>query len=120
MKTPGTNLEQAQPAPLSGANGASAQRAKPGFERLGESLYWKGGTIFARVRVNGKQTWRATGTDNPKDAREWLRKWQRDAWLLKNGIEPKGVVLQRQRVSVREVVEAYVEAGLPTRTMRLK
>jgi len=120
MKTTGTNLELAQSAPVSGTTGPGEHRAKPGFERLGESLYRKGGTIFARVRVNGKQTWRATGTDNPKDAREWLRKWKRDGWLLKNGIEPKGIVLQRQRVTVREVVEAYVEAGLPTRTMRPK
>lgn len=28
----------------------------PTFERLGAGLYWKGGKIVARVRVNGKPT----------------------------------------------------------------
>lgn len=91
-----------------------------GFERLGECLYRKGNTIYVRVRVNGKLTWRSTGTNEPRDARKWLKKWQNDGWLLKNGIEPKGVVLQRQRVTVREVVAAYLKAGCPTRKMRSK
>jgi len=89
---------------------------------MGESLYRKGGVgvIYARVRINGKATWRSTGTDIPADARKWLAKWQKDDWLLKNGIELKGVVLQRQRVTVREVVDSYLKAGCPTRTMRPK
>jgi integrase len=90
------------------------------FERLGECLYRRGGTIFARLRINGKPTWRSTGTGEPREARKWLKKWQNDAWLLKNGIEPKGVVLQRQRVTVQEVVDAYVNADCPTRKMRPK
>src|SRR2546425_6938639 len=93
---------------------------KTGFQRLGESLYRKGGKIYARLRVNGKATWRSTGTSEPREARAWLKKWRNDEWLLKNGIEPKGVVLQRQRVTVREVVDAYLKAGCPTRKMRPK
>lgn len=95
-------------------------KTKANFERLGESLYRKGGAIYARVRVNGKLTWRSTGTSEPRDARKWLKKWQNDAWLMKNGIELKGVVLQRQRVTVREIVDAYTKAGCPTRKMRQK
>jgi len=90
------------------------------FERLGESLYRKGGKIYARLRLNGKPTWRSTGTNDPREARKWLQKWRNDGWLLKNGIEPKGVVLQRQRVLVNEIVAAYLEAGCPTRKMRPK
>src|SRR5665213_4131006 len=91
-----------------------------GFERLGECLYRKGETIYARLRVNGKATWRSTGTSEPREARAWLKKWRNDGWLLKNGIEPKGVVVQRERVPVQEIVDAYVKAGCPTRKMRPK
>lgn len=104
------------------AAGESRKRAELKFERLGESLYRKGGigVIYARLRLNGKPTWRSTETQIPADARKWLAKWRKDDWLLKNGIEVKGVVLQRQRVSVREVVDSYLKAGCPTRTMRSK
>ena len=104
------------------APGQESKPAKLTFDRIGESLYRKGGVgvIYARVRVNGKPTWRSTGTEKPVDARKWLAKWQKDDWLLKNGIEVKGVVLQRQRVAVREVVDAYLKAGCPTRTTRSK
>lgn len=97
-----------------------AAKPKAKFERLGECLYRKGGAIYARVRVNGKLNWRSTGTDNPADARKWLKKWRNDGWLIANGIEPKGVVLQRQRVIVQVIVDAYVKAGFPTRKMRPK
>lgn len=90
------------------------------FERLGHSLYWKGGKIVARVRVNGKPTWRSTGTDNPGEARKWLAKWKSEAWMELNGIEAKGIVLHRKRVTVGELIDAYVEAGYPTRKMRAK
>ena len=93
---------------------------KIGFERLGACLYRKGGAIYARVRCNGKLTWRSTGTSEPREARQWLKKWKNDGWLLKNGIEVKGVVLQRQRTTVQEIVDAYLKAGCPTRKMRSK
>jgi integrase len=107
---------------LSETTGGETKRAKLTFERLGESLYRKGGVgvIYARVRVNGKLTWRSTGTETPADARKWLAKWHKDDWLLKNGIEVKGVLLQRQRVTVQEIVDAYLKAGCPTRTMHSK
>ncbi len=101
----------------------STTRAKPHkttSTRLGPCLHWKGGVIVARVRVNGKSNWRSTGTDNPADARKWLKKWKQDGWLIANGIEPKGVVLQRKRVSVCELADDYVKAGCPTRKMQKK
>jgi integrase len=90
------------------------------FERLGQSLYWKGGSIVARVRVNGKPTWRSTGTNNPAEARAWLKKWKGEAFMLANGIEPKGVVLHRARVTVAELIDAYVADGMRTRKGRAK
>jgi len=93
MKSLNISLEQGESSPPKDENNP--------FERLGECLYRKGVTIYARLRVNGKKTWRSTGTSEPREARAWLKKWRNDDWLLKNGIEPKGVVLQRQRVEVR-------------------
>jgi len=90
------------------------------FERLGESLYWKGGMIVAHVRVNGKRTWRSTGTSNPAEARKWLQKWRSEEWMEVNGFEAKGVVLHRQRVTVGELIDAYVADGMRTRKGRLK
>lgn len=90
------------------------------YEKLGVSLYRRGETILARVRVNGRLTWRSTGTNEPKDARQWLKKWKQESWMLKNGFEPKGVVLQRKRVTVGEIVQAYLDAGCPNRAMQRK
>ena len=97
-----------------------SEHAKPKFERLGECLYRKGGSIVAHIRVNGKRTWRSTGTDNPAEARKWLQKWRGEEWMQEHGIEAKGVVLHRQRVTVGELIDAYIAAGMPTRKMRPK
>jgi integrase len=93
---------------------------RPKFERLGKSLYWKGAKIVARLRVNGKLTWRATGTDSPAKARKWLKKWKTEEWMERHGLEPKGIVLHRKRVTVGELIDSYFEAGMPTRKMRSK
>lgn len=96
------------------------ERARPVFERLSECIYRKGGAIYARVRVNGKPTWRSTGTDNPVGARQWLEKWRREKWMEENGIEAKCVVLHRQRVTVGELMDSYVSDGMRTRKGRPK
>jgi integrase len=95
-------------------------QSKPEFKRLGECLYWKGSRIVARVRVNGKLTWRSTGTDKPADARKWLEKWRKEEWMLQSGIEPKGVVLRRKRLPIGELIDEYLKAGCPTRKMQQK
>ncbi len=96
------------------------QKAGRDWERIGPHLYWKGNFIVAHVRVNGKQTYRSTGTSNPAEARAWLKKWKSEAFMLASGIEPKGVVLHRARVTAGELIDAYVAAGMPTRKMRAK
>ena len=93
---------------------------KSRFERIGKSLYRKGGAIYARVRFNGKLTWRSTETNEPRDARAWLAKWRKEEWMCQNGIEAKGVVLHRKRVNVAELMDAYTDAGCPTRKMQQK
>lgn len=100
---------------MSSENIADTQ-STPTFERLGESLYWKGGKIVARVRVNGKPTWRSTGTSNAAQARAWLKKWKSEEWMEEHGFEPKGIVLHRQQVKVGDLLEQYLTAGCPART----
>ena len=120
MKTSSTVSQQEQ-APLAAvSSGTESGPAKPKFERLGECLYWRGAKIVARVRVNGKATWRGTGTENPAEARKWLKKWRSEEWAEENGFEPKGVVLHRERATVGELIDTYIEAGMPTRKMQQK
>jgi hypothetical protein len=69
-------------------NTETLKQESKGFERLGECLYRKGGAIYARVRVNSRLTWRSTETSEPREARQWLKKWRHDGWLMENGIEP--------------------------------
>src|SRR2546425_438541 len=90
------------------------------FERIGESLYRRGEAIFARVRVGGKLTWRSTGTSEPREARKWLKKWKTEEWMEENGFEAQGVILHRAKVTVGELIDAYLEAGMPTRKGRTK
>jgi integrase len=90
------------------------------FERIGECLYRRGTTIYARVRINKRLTWRSTETNDPADARKWIKKWKQEVWMLANGIEPKGVILHRLRVTVGELIDGYIEAGCPTRKMQAK
>lgn len=96
------------------------ERILPLFKRIGKCLYRKGGAIYARVRVNGKQNWRSTRTDNPVDARKWLEKWRREQWMQEHGIETMGITLHRPRVTVGELINNYVSDGMRTRTGRLK
>ena len=120
MKTSSTLSQQGQVSLGAGSSGTESGPDKSEFERLGKCLYWKGGKIVARVRVNGKPTWRGTGTDNPAEARRWLKKWRSEEWMEEHGFEPKGVVLHRERVTVSELINTYIEAGMPTRKMRPK
>ena len=104
---------------LNGSSGESS-KTKPKFQRLGECLYWKGGKIVARVRANGKPTWRSTGTDNPAEARKWLKKWRSEEWMEEHGFEPNGVVLHRKQVTVAELIKGYLDAGCPTKKNQAK
>lgn len=119
MKTLTANPQQGQ-APAGMDSGGNSGQGNPTFERLGECLYRKGGTIYARVRVNGRLTWRSTETNEPAKARKWLAKWRNEEWTVKNGFELQGVALHRQRVTVLELIEEYEKAGCPTRKMQPK
>jgi integrase len=83
-------------------------------------LYWRGGMIYARVRVDGKQTFRCTSTDKIAAARKVLAKWREDAVMRQHGIEPKQAALERNRLTVAAVLKEYVEFGFPDRKSRIK
>ena len=88
------------------------------FERIGDNLYRRGsGLIYARVKVDGKRTFRCTDTDDATVARKVLKKWRDDEVLKRHGIEPKIAALARNRLSVGKVLDAYVAAGCPTKKM---
>src|SRR3974377_708223 len=94
---------------------SNQNQSQPKFERIGPSIYWKNSKIVARVRINGKPTWRSTGTDNPAEARRWLKKWKSEEWMDEHGFEAKGVILHRKQVKVGDLLEDYLKAGCPAR-----
>jgi integrase len=83
------------------------------FEPLGEGFARKGQKIYVRLRLNGKLTWRSTGTNKLAQARKWREKWDNEQWNEKHGIESKGVTLQQSRVTIEDLIDEYVEAGSP-------
>ena len=83
------------------------------FKSLGEGFARKGQTVYVRLRINGKLTWRSTGTSRLAQARKWREKWDNEQWNEKHGIESKGVTLQQSRVTVGELIDDYLEAGCP-------
>jgi hypothetical protein len=97
-----------------------ARKVVEGIDDNGKPFCYEGQTIYARVRDKGRLTWKSTETDKAKDAGKWLRKWKREKWMLANGIEPEGVTLQRQRVTVAEIVDTYTEAGCPSKKTQPK
>jgi integrase len=90
------------------------------FERIGCNLYRRSGLIYCRVWVEGKRTFRCTGTDDPATARRILKGWENDLVLQEHGIETRAMILERNKLSVGQVLKEYEEAGLPDRKMRLK
>lgn len=90
------------------------------FERIGDCLYRRGGKIVARVRLNGKATWRSCDTSDPKQARLWLKKFRTEKFCQRSGVELPGQSLLRQRVTVAKIVADYIKEGCPTRTMQPK
>jgi integrase len=89
-------------------------------ERIGPGLYRRGKTIFARVTVDGKRTFRSTCTDDPVTARKIYREWRSQQALKSHGIELPQAALERNRLTVGKVLDAYIVAGCPTKKMRPK
>lgn len=112
-----TNREDSS-APILSECSPKPKAAK--FERVGDCLYRRGGKIVARVRINGKATWRSCDTNDPKEARLWLRKFRTEKFCLRSGVELPGQSLLRQRVTVAKIVADYIAEGCPTRTMQPK
>ena len=91
-----------------------------GFERIAPGLYRRNGFIFARVRENGKRTWRGTGTNDLTTARKILKKWGEEQVLQRHGIETAEVALKRNRLTVAKVLDEYAAADCPTRKLQPK
>ena len=104
--------------PAAAASGETA--GKEPFDYLGPNLYRRGGVIYARIRINGKRTYRSTGTNNATEARTWLRKFKTERFLIRAGMEPQGVVLHRGRVTVGQLIDDYVAEGCPKKTLAVK
>ncbi|MGO9245609.1 MAG: tyrosine-type recombinase/integrase [Verrucomicrobiia bacterium] len=91
------------------------------FERIGENLYRRSnGRLYCRVTVSGKRKWHCLDVEETKNARRLIREWRDEEVLKARGIELPGSVLERVRMTVGKVLDAYVEAGCPTRKMRVK
>ncbi|MCG3150091.1 MAG: hypothetical protein PCFJNLEI_03562 [Verrucomicrobiae bacterium] len=91
-----------------------------GFERIAGGLYRRNGLLYARVRDNGKRTWRGTGTNDLTTARKILKKWREEQVLQRHGIETQETALNRNRLTVAKVIETYTLAGCPTKKMQPK
>jgi integrase len=89
-------------------------------ERIAPGLYRRGATIFARIREHGKRTWRSTDTGDLTTARKILKKWGEEQVLQRHGIETQEAALNRNRLTVAEVLESYTAAGCPTKKMQPK
>ena len=89
-------------------------------ERIAPGLYRRGVTIFARIRENGKRTWRSTDTNDLTTARKILKKWAEEQTLQRHGIETQEAALNRNRLTVAKVLDAYKLAGCPTKKMQPK
>jgi integrase len=91
-----------------------------GFERIAAGLYRRNELIYARVREDGKRSWRGTGTDNIVTARKLLKKWREEQVLKVHGIETQEAALNRNRLTVAKILADYVKAGCPTKKMQAK
>ena len=90
------------------------------FERIACNLYRRSGLIYCRVWVEGKRSFRCTGTDDPPTARKILKEWENNLILQEHGIETRAMVLERNQLSVADVLKEYVSAGYPDRKMHSK
>jgi hypothetical protein len=92
------------------------------FERIGPNLYRRGshGTIYARVKLDGKRIWRSTDSDDPATARKVFKEWRSQQVLRNNGVEPPVAALERKRLTVNQAIDLYIAAEFPDRRMRPK
>lgn len=121
-KRPGRKLGCGQAdCPLLGETTVTTtHHANATAQRIGPSLYRRGGTIFARITADGKRTWRSTCTNDPATARKIFREWRDQQALKSHGIELPQAALDRNRLTAGKVLDAYIVAGCPTKKMQPK
>lgn len=86
------------------------------FEYLGEGYARKGDRIYVRVSVEGRATWKSTGTNHLPDARKWREKWNKENWLQEMlGPGSHGLpISQKCTMTVNQLAEEYRRANHPT------
>ena len=90
------------------------------FKWVGDGLYQHKGKYYARVYVSGRRTWRCTGKDTMKEARDWLKNFREGKFALKRGYESPHVNLVQKQVTLGKLIDDYIAAGCPTRKMHSK
>jgi integrase len=90
------------------------------FKWVGDGLYEHKGKYYARVYISGRRTWRCTGKDTIKEARDWLRQFREGKFALRRGYESPNVHLVQKQVTLGKLIDDYIAAGCPTRKMHSK
>jgi len=89
---------------------------------VAECLYRKcaGGTIYLRAQRNGKRALRSTKTKDPVQAKKFLQRWRHEEWTGRYGGILPGLQVQERLLTVRDLIDDYVQAGHPTKKMARK
>src|ERR1043166_539587 len=117
------SIEEFAHGPVNGgsmsSSGSESKWKQDSPQRIRPGLYRRGQKIYARVWVNGKRTFRSTGTNTPSVAERVLQQFQNQEALRQNGIEPLISALERKR-TVTKLIDEYIAAGYPDSKMRPK
>ena len=115
-----SSVEQNGDLMSNGTTKTKTKRIKQPLKCVRPGLYRRGNKLYARVWVNGKRTYRSTGTATPSVADKVLTKFQNDETLRQNGHEPDVAALERKKLTVGKVLDHYVAKGFPDQRMRCK
>lgn len=114
------SVEQNGDLMSTGITKTKTKRIQKPLKCVRPGLYRRGDKLYARVWVNGKRTYRSTGTATPSVADKVLTKFQNDETLRQNGHEPDVAALERKKLTVGKVLDHYVAKGFPDQRMRCK
>jgi integrase len=90
------------------------------FKWVGDGLYKHKGKYYARVYISGRRSWRCTGKDTIKEARDWVKQFREGKFALRRGYESPNLNLVQKHVTLGKLIDDYIAAGCPTRKMRSK
>ena len=88
-----------------------------------ECLYRKcdGGTIYIRIAgADGRPVMRSTHEKKPVKAKAFLERWRDEKKAQRYGTILPGPSVQDKMLTVNDLIDDYVKAGYPKRTMQPK